>query len=391
MRRKLAWVSLLYFAQGFPFGIAVDNLPVYFAKHGVSLEQLGLMTLLGVPWTAKVLWSPLVDRFGDRRTWISVCLAVMAGLCALIPSFDAAQPTALLWVVLLALTTASATQDVAIDAYTIGLVRPGEEGVANGVRVSAYRAALLVGGGALVILAGPLGWPPVFWACSAILLCLAAAARRSPALAIPARQREDWWGPIRAWLARPGAVGVFLFVLTYKLADASMGPMIKPFWVKRGLTVEEIGLVSTTFGVFATIAGAALGGWLTSRWGIFTGLWTLGVAQAVSNLGYAGAAYADAGRPAIYAASLIESFTGGLGSAAFLAFLMNICDKSRAATEYAFLSALFALPRFVIGSASGWAAARFGFAAYFFLTFFLAFPAFALLPWARKWIREDSQ
>ena len=391
LRRKLVWVSVLYFAQGFPFGIAVDNLPVYFAAHGVSLEQLGLMSALGLPWTAKVLWSPLVDRFGDRRTWIAVGLVIMAGLSAAIPFFDPAAPSLALWALLFAFTTASATQDVAIDAYTIGLVQAGEEGAANGVRVSAYRAALLVGGGALVILAGRSGWPPVFWTAAAILLLLAVAARRSPALALPAMERRDWWAPFLAWIRRPGAWAVFFFVLTYKLGDASMGPMVKPFWIKRGLTVEEVGLVSTTFGVFATVAGAAIGGALTSRWGIFTALWGLGLAQAFSNLGYAAAAWSDLGRPAIYAASLLESFTGGLGSAAFLSFLMNICDKTQAATEYALLSAVFALPRFVVGGASGWITARIGFADYFLLTFFLSFPAYALLPWARTWIQEDSR
>lgn len=391
LRRKLCWVAVLYFAQGFPFGIVVDNLPVYFAVHGVSLTELGLMSLLGAPWTFKVLWSPLVDRYGDRRTWVTCCLLVMAALIATLPLFDPTRPGFLLWTVLIAFTLASATQDVAIDAYTIGLVSPGEEGAANGVRVGAYRAALIVGGGALVILAGRAGWTPVFWSAAAILVGLATVAWRSPALNLPPIERRDWWQPFTQWLSRPGAPMVFLFVLTYKLGDASMGPMIKPFWVQRGLSVEEIGAVSTTIGVFATVAGAALGGALTTRWGIFAGLWILGLAQAFSNLGYAAAAWTDAGRAGIYTASIVESFTGGMGTAAFLSFLMNICDKSQAATEYALLSAIFALPRFVVGAASGWMATHMGFAAYFALTFFLAFPAYALLPWARRWIREDSR
>lgn len=392
LRRKLTWIAALYFAQGFPFGVVVDNLPVYFAKHGVSLTELGLMTLLGLPWTAKVLWSPLVDRFGDRRTWMTACLTAMALLAAAIPLFDPAKPTIFLWVLLFGFTIASATQDIAIDAYTIGLLDHGEEGAANGVRVTAYRVALIASGGGLLILAGRIGWPVAFWLAAAILAALAVTAWRSPRLELPARPADaDWWLPLRRWLARPGAEWVFLFVLTYKLGDASMGPMVKPFWVARGLSVEEIGLVSTTFGVFATVAGAAAGGALTTRWGIFTGLWVLGLAQAFSNLGYAAAAYADWGRTGIYAASMIESFTGGLGTAAFLAYLMNVCDKEQAATEYALLSAIFALPRFAVGAVSGWAATQIGFGNWFLLTFFLAFPAYALLPWARQWIQEDKR
>ncbi len=388
LRRKLFWVSLLYFAEGFPFGIAVDNLPVYFRVHGVALADIGLLSLLGMPWTLKVLWAPLVDRFGERRRWVSGCLLAMALLLALLPLLDPSRPGLWMWALLFAFTTASATQDIAIDAYTIGLLGPGEEGVANGVRVSAWRVALIVGGGGLVILAGTVGWRAVFWAAAGICLLLSAGAWRSPAMAARGDAGEEWFAPLWAWLRRPGAPLIFLFVLTYKLGDASMGPMIKPFWVDRGLSVEEIGLVSTSFGVLASIGGALAGGVLTTRWGIFRGLWLLGLLQAFSNLGYAMVAWGGGGRPAIYAASLFESFTGGLGTAAFLAFLMHICDKRRAATEYALLTAIFGFTRSLAGGASGWGAAHLGYAAYFALTFVLAFPAYALLPWVRPWAEE---
>src|SRR5262249_8611481 len=169
-----------------------------------------------------------------------------------------------------------------------------------------------------------------------ILAGLAVLAWQSPAVSLPPPEaRQAWFRPLWDWLARPGALLIFAFVLTYKLGDSSMGPMVKPFWVDRGLSIEEIGLISTTLGVGAYIVGALAGGVLTTRWGIFHGLWSLGLLQAVSNLGYAAVAYLDLGRAGIYPASLCESFTGGLGTSAFLAFLMHICDKRRAATEYA--------------------------------------------------------
>jgi PAT family beta-lactamase induction signal transducer AmpG len=386
LRRKLFWVSVLYFAEGFPFGIVADNLPVYFRTHGLSLTEIGLMNLLGMPWTLKVLWSPLVDRFGSRQQWIVPCLVTMALVLAALPFFPASAPSVWLWGALMLLTIASATQDIAIDAYTIGLLESGEEGVANGVRVSAYRVALIVGGGGLVIAAGPLGWTVVFSLAAVIAVRLAFCVSWSPPIARqPAASSQPWLQPLWAWLARPGAPLIFLFVLTYKLGDASMGPMVKPFWVDRGLSVAEIGLISTTFGVAASIVGALAGGLLTTRWGIFRALWLLGLLQAFSNLGYAAIAHFGVGRAGIYAASLCESFTGGLGTAAFLAFLMHICDKRRAATEYALLSAIFGLTRSVAGAVSGWGASHLGYAAYFALTFLLAFPAFGLLPWVRAW------
>jgi PAT family beta-lactamase induction signal transducer AmpG len=185
-------------------------------------------------------------------------------------------------------------------------------------------------------------------------------------------------------------VAVFLFILTYKVGDASMGPMVKPFWLDRGLSVAEIGLISTTFGVVATIAGAILGGAWIARIGIFRGLWLLGLLQAFSNLGYATVAQLDLPRGYLYAASMVESFTGGLGTAAFLSFLMNICDKEHAAVQYALLSALFGFSRSISGAFSGWGAERLGYASYFFITFLLAFPAYGFLPWVRRWIREGA-
>lgn len=390
-RRKLAWIALLYFAEGFPFGLVADNLPVYFRAHGVSLAAIGMLSVLGLPWSFKVLWAPLVDRFGSHRQWITGALVVMALATLAIPLADPAAPGAFLWAVLACLTVASATQDIAIDAYTIGLVNPGEEGVANGVRVSAYRAALIAGGGGLVVLAGRVGWTPLFWVAAAILAALAAAAWRTPPVPVARQPAAAWARAFLAWLARPGAPFVLLFVLLYKLGDASMGPMVKPFWLDRGLSVEEIGFVSTTLGVAASIAGALAGGVATSRIGIFRALWALGALQALSNLGYAAAAAAGAGRPAIYAASFVESFTGGLGTAAFLAFLMHVCEREQAATQYALLSALFGLTRSLAGAASGFAATGLGYPAYFALTFVLALPAYALLPWVRRWIHDRPQ
>ena len=387
-RRKLAWISLLYFAEGFPFGLVIDNLPVYFRAHGVSLIAIGLMGILELPWTFKVFWAPLVDRFGERRLWIACALGVMAAVTAAIPLADPASPGPMLWGLLLMLTIASATQDIAIDAYTIGLVSPGEEGVANSVRVSAARVALITSGGALVILAGVLGWAPMFWIAALILGALAIAVMRTPHIEVKRQSAADWARAFVAWLSRPGAAGVLLFVLLYKLGDASMGKMIKPFWLDRGLSVEEIGFVSTTLGVVASIAGALVGGVFTSRYGIFHGLWVLGLFQAGSNLAYAGVAASDLGRSAIYGASLFESFTGGLGTAAFLAFLMHICEREQAATQYALLSALFGFTRSIAGAVSGVATTQLGYATYFAVTFVLSFPAYLLLPWVRGWIHD---
>lgn len=389
-RRKLSWIALLYFAEGFPFGIVMEALPVYFRVHGVSLTEIGLMSLLGLPWTLKLLWSPLVDRYGSRQAWILPCLGMIAIVLMLLPLFDAGHAGWAVWGLLLCLTVASATQDVAIDAYTIGIVKPGEEGPANGVRVAAYRVALVAAGGGMLLFAAAFGWSLAFAAAAVLCVGVALLVQRSPRLpAVSEAERADSFHGLMTWLARPRALAVVVFVLLYKVGDAAMGPMVRPFWVDRGLEIAEIGLIANTIGVGLTVLGALVGGWFTSRYGIFAGLLGLGLAQALSNLGYAAVAFLELGRAGIYAASMLESWTGGLGTAAFLSFLMHVCDKRHAAVHYAFLSALFGLSRSIAGAFSGWATTELGYASYFAFTFLLALPGLALLPAIRVWVRDE--
>jgi len=193
------------------------------------------------------------------------------------------------------------------------------------------------------------------------------------------------WTPLRQFFAHRGFVAVLCFILLYKLGDMALGPMVRPFWVDRQFSMLQIGAVPGTVGVVATVLGALLGGSLTKRWGVIRALWLLGIAQAASNLTYAVAAAFPPSTPLMYTASVVESLCGGLGTAPFLAFLMTICDKNHAATQYALLSALFAPVGLAAATLSGWAVERLGYTAYFSVTFVLAWPALLLLPWVRRW------
>jgi PAT family beta-lactamase induction signal transducer AmpG len=390
LRRKLTWIAVLYFAEGLPFGIAYDVWPVYFRVHGVSLREIGLMSLLSLPWTWKMLWAPLVDRFGARQQWISACLLALAvATVAIIPQ-DAGHPSWLLWGVLLAFTAASATQDIAIDAYAVDVSSPEETGAINGVRVSAARIALLVGGGGVMMLAGVTGWTPLWIALAAGFLVLSVIAYASPRVPLDQNERRNPIGPVLRWLLRWEMLPVLLFVPLFKLGDSLLGRMVKPFWVDRGYSLKEIGLISVTLGVVLTIVGALAGGWFVKKFGIFRSLLWLGIAQALPHLGYAAVAHFTLPRESIYVASMLESFTQGLGTAAFLSFLMNLCEKEHAATQYALLSALFALTRDVVGALSGIGVEKLGYSAYFAFTGLLAIPMVGLLPLIRGRIREKS-
>jgi PAT family beta-lactamase induction signal transducer AmpG len=194
---------------------------------------------------------------------------------------------------------------------------------------------------------------------------------------------RDLVDPLRELLTLPAFGAVLLFVLTFKFGDISLIPMTKPFWVDRGFSTESIGGAST-LGIVAAIAGALVGGALTTRWGIFTALWSLGLVQALSNLGYWTASKMPAVQSVLYGTILLEQFTYGLGTAAFLSFLMSLCSKRFAAKQYALLSALFRVGGVIAGAISGAITEHVGYGTYFLITFLLALPAFSLLPWIRR-------
>src|SRR5919197_2476001 len=161
-RKKLGVVALLYFIQGAPAAILWEVLPVYLRLHGVPLRAIGGLRLLELPYSLKVFWSPLVHRYGDRRVWVLGCMLGIGGVLLALPFVDVAGVGWIILVLILTLTTLSATQDVAIDSYSVGLVDREEEGAANGVRASAYRVALVFFGGGMVFLAAALAWNQLF-------------------------------------------------------------------------------------------------------------------------------------------------------------------------------------------------------------------------------------
>lgn len=386
-RRLLAWVAVLYLAQGLPYGIASRVWPVYFRAHGVSLVEIGLLGLVSLPWSWKPLWAPLVDRFGPRRAWIAPALVAAAALVAAIGELPPAVGP-LLVALMLAFTLASATQDIAMDAWTVDAASGRDLGPVNGLRAAAFRVAMIAAGGVALLVADRFGWRAAWLTLSAIFLALAAA---TSALPEPRRDRglageRSMRALLRSfldWLLRPEMIPVVLFALLYKLGDQAMVRMIEPFWVDRGRSLAEIALVANTVGLALTIAGALVGGAFVARAGLYAGLLWLGLAQAVTNLGYAAVAAFDWPPEALWFASAGENFAQGLGTAALLAFLTAACRPENAATEYALLSALFAFSREIAGALSGFGAERMGYAGFFAFTALLALPGLAILPWVR--------
>jgi PAT family beta-lactamase induction signal transducer AmpG len=389
-RVTLAWVALLYAAQGLPYGVTSKIWPVYFRVHGVSLVDIGLIGLLSLPWSWKPLWAPLVDRFGSRRAWIVPCLGLLATLCIAMPFLPSEAIGPMLIALMLSFTVCSATQDIAIDAWVVDVAEGRELGWINGMRAAAFRVAVIFAGGIAVYVAQLAGWRAAWWTVAALFAALAVGSSFLPEPdrggAKDAAARRSTVELVRsffAWLLRPEMLPVALFALLFKLGDQAMYRMIEPFWIDKGMTLGEIALVSNTIGIGLTIVGALAGGAFISRFGLFRGLLWLGLAQGLSNLSYAAVAGFTLPRESIYAASAIESFTQGLGTAALLAFLTACCRRENAATEYALLSALFSFSREIAGALSGFAAEAMGYAGFFVFTSLLAAPGLLLLIWLR--------
>jgi len=376
--RRLAWVGLLSLGSGLPFGIFKEMLPVWLRLAGVSVEAIGGLSALALPWTFKVAWSPLVDRFGRRRSWIGGSLLACA--VALLAAAGCGPERLVLLTAILALfTIAAATQDIAVDAYTIGIIEKGEEGPANSVRVATYRVALWLAGGAAVAAAGFLPWRTILAGTALLLALLGLNALRAPRLPIEREPRRPRiFSGLWRWIRQPGGIPLVAMVFLYRWPDAALGPMVRTFWVDRGVSPVEIGMILSPVTLAATVFGAVAGGLIVARIGILRALLWMGWAQALTNLGYAAVDRFGGGLPAILAAAIVESLGGGLATAAFLSLLMRVCERRRAAVEYALLSALFAATRDLTGAFSGLGVGTIGYGGWFAVTALLAVPGMAL-------------
>jgi PAT family beta-lactamase induction signal transducer AmpG len=362
--------------------VVSETVNLYLAFAKVDLTTIGLISSVGILWTLKFFWAPLIDAAGTYRHWIFGALSVLALSLAALGTAAPASPA--FWGALIVLVFASATQDIAIDALAIRITPRELLGVVNSARVASYRVAIIVAGGGMAFLSDLIGWRAAFFAAACVpLLVMALLALTAPAENGAAAQPVQHDNPLRAlltWIRRPGALLLLAVILLYRLGDNALSPMIRPYWVFRGFSATEMASVTTTLGMVCTILGAIAGGAFVTRFGIYRSLLVLGIVQMLSNLAYAFVAMTDAGRPALYGAAIIETFCGGLGTAAFLSFLMYICDRDNAATEYAMLSALFAAARTFAFALSGYFAQDLGYAKYYWLTAALALPGLALLP-----------
>lgn len=388
--RRTAAVVLLSFSSGLPLGLVWFAIPDWMRDIGVDIRLVGLITLAQAPWAFKVVWSPLMDRFappfwGRRRGWMAITqIGLLA--CGLMLAGVGRRPEAL-WVVgaiALAMALASASQDIAYDAYTVDVLRPEEQGAAAGPRTAMYRAAMAVSGGAAITLAARWGWPVVNLLLALLYVPMLVLTWKAPEpeerVQPPVTLRDALLQPFIGVLARPRAVEILAFVVLYKLADQLAQALTRPFLIDMGYSADHRGLALATVGLVATMTGAFLGGWVTTLAGLGHGLWIFGVLQIVSNVGYYLLALsAGPNLPLMYGATSFELFTSGLGTGAFSVLLLRLTEKRFSATQYALFSSLFALPRLVAGPLAGFAVHAIGWPAFYLSTLVVGIPGLVML------------
>jgi MFS transporter, PAT family, beta-lactamase induction signal transducer AmpG len=393
-----ASVSLLQFPSGLPLGLIWLAMPAWLAEQHIDIRLVGLLTLAQAPWTFKFLWAPLVDRYampfmGRRRGWMLACQAALL-LLGLWLAVYVDHPQAVLMVAALALAIAfvSATQDVAIDAHAVEALRPEEQGAAVGARVTVYRIAMQVSGRLSITAAAWMGWPLVNVVLSLLyvpcmLLTWLAPEPETPAVA-PKTMREAVWEPFVGMLSQHRALEILAFVVLYKLSDNLTQSLTGPFLVQMGFNPLDRGIGLGTAALFAIIGGTIAGGLLTQSVGLGRALWIAGLAQMGSNLGYALVAQVGPDRGVVYAATVVEYVTTGMGNGAFGVLLLRLTQKRFSATQYALLSSLFSIPRVFAGPVAGLLADALGWRDFFVFTVVTGIPGLLMLhrfvPWRMR-------
>jgi PAT family beta-lactamase induction signal transducer AmpG len=393
--RRIFLLLLLGFASGLPLALTGATLQAWLAVEGIDIRTIGWFALVGQPYVYKFLWAPLMDRYrlpflGRRRGWLVLTQGALLASIALMGMLSPKETPLLLAGVAVVVAFLSASQDIVFDAFRADTLRAEERGAGAAVSVLGYRIAMLVSGGLALILADNwLTWEQTFLVMAALMLVGVAAAWAAeepptPASA-PRTLAQAVREPLGEYFARPAAIALLVLIILYKLGDAFAGTLSTAFLLRgAGFSLTEVGLVNKWLGVGATILGALAGGALMAKLGLYRSLMLFGVLQALTNLGFMLLAMAGKSYPLMVGVIAAENLCGGMGTAAFVALLMAMCDRRFSATQYALLSALASLGRVYVGPAAGALAAAFGWTPFFFFTFLVALPGLVMLWWQRR-------
>jgi len=389
-RWRILSIGLLGFASGLPLALSGPALQAWFTTAGMSLRDIGWITLIGQAYVFKFLWAPLLDRLplpflGRRRGWI-LLMQLLCGVALISMSFYTPQGAAATLAFLgVLLAFASATQDIAYDAHRTDLLPPAERGWGTAAAQGGYRAAMLVSGALSLILADHLGWAWVYRLMGALMLAAILVTVTSPEAPDEQPTRSFAEAVVQPFMDFFGRYGVLALawlalMVLYKLCDAFALSLSTTFLLRvPQFTLTQLGAINKTFGLAAGLLGALAGGWVVTRMRLFPALLVLGVLQALVNLGYIWLVHSGPNLLALAIVVGAENFFSGLGSTAFVVLVTALCNVRYSATQYALLSSLSAVGRVFLGPLAAWLVSQVGWSNFFAITALSALPGLLLV------------
>lgn len=397
------YVPSLYFAEGIPYTL-VNKVSITLLKGlGAGNDLISLTSFLALPWTLKLLWAPVVDRYGTKRKWIILMQAGLAGLFSILAlGLLTTEPLQIILILFVVIAIVSATHDIAIDGYYLEALTPKEQAFFVGIRSAAYRVAFLAGAGGLVFLAGFLnqkgfrlatGFSISCFLCALVFVILIAHhlintphtfRAGSDRVSSTAFSRE-FIEAFRSYVRQDRIVWILLFIVLFRLGDALLLKMTQPFLMDPsevgglGLDIATIGLIDGTLGTICLLAGGIIGGVLVARGGLRIWMWPLALAQNISLLLYWMLALFRPGIIGIALVNACEQLGYGLGGAAYTVFLMRTVKPEFKAAHYAISTSFMALGMLLPSAVSGYLQVSLGYSNFFLLSSILALPGLLLL------------
>lgn len=397
LNRRMFICVLTGFTSGLPLYVLFQLVPAWLRQSGVSLTDIGLFALVGIPYTAKFLWAPFLDRYlppfmGRRRGWMLPCQIILLVVIGVIGVLEPQQSTGLIAAIAVIIAFFSATQDVVIDGYRREILSDQELGLGNAIHVQAYRISSLIPGSLALILSDHLAWSLVFWVTGGFMVVGIAMTLwvDEPDTLLPQDKglRNIIVAPFREYLQRRGWSNLLLvlaFMFLYKLGDNMATALSLPFYLDMGFSMTQIGLVAKNAALWPAIFGGLMGGLVMIKLGINRSLWLFGVVQILSILGYV--VLASSG-PILWMLALVIAFEYlgvGLGTAAFTAYIARETSRTYAATQFALFTSLAAIPRTFANASTGFIVDEIGWELFFVLCALLAIPGMLLLIKVAPW------
>ncbi len=399
-------IFLMGISSGIPLYLILSTLFIWLTRENIDISTIGLFALTQIPWTIKFLWAPFIDSFkipilhkivGHRKSWLFVIQFFLIFSIFLLGLSSPTKNIELTAFFALLVSFFSASQDIVIDGYRIEILDDSSQGAGAAVTQFGYRIGGILAGAGSLYLKYYFNWSIVFTIVGLIILFLALLILFIPIkkdYSFKKESEKNLLKPFYEFLFRHSAIKIFLILIlifSFKFGDVIAGVMANPFYVKLGFSNIDIANASKVFGVLMTIIGVFLGGYLVKKIGIINALITSGFFQAISNLMYVLLNLVGPEISYLYLTIAGENFSGGLGSAAFVAYLSALCNKNYTGTQYALLSSIMGLARTVLSSPSGFLVESFGWTNFFVLSIFLGIPAIFVLFWMKKNFQLEMQ